>query len=111
MTGALGQAAAGFNRLHEGMDFYREGAAVHGDKPMWELPLNLRDIGEIGLGVQVVPQLSPKFSFRSAQAVWNVDIGQSLVGGRIAMTRRNGEADWSWDAYAQLMRVVSGTAC
>ncbi|MFH1463091.1 MAG: hypothetical protein ABIO70_01765 [Pseudomonadota bacterium] len=106
MTGALGQAAAGFNRLHQGMDFYREGAVENGEKPMWEVPLTLRDVGELGLGVQVVPQITPKFSFRSAQAVWNVDVGQSLIGGRVVMTRRNGEADWSWDAYAQLMHVV-----
>jgi hypothetical protein len=106
MTGAAGQAALGFNRLHEGMDFYREGSS--GDGAMWEVPITLRDIGEWGLGVQLVPQVAPDISLRSAQAWWNLDVGSGLLGGRVAMTQRNGEPDWSWDVYAQAMGVVFG---
>jgi hypothetical protein len=106
MTGALGQAAIGFNRMHEGMDFYREDELADG--AVWELPLALRDIGELGLGVSLTPQVAPKFRIRTAQAVWNIDVGQGMIGARVAMTQRNGEPDWSWDVYAQGMHVVFG---
>lgn len=100
----FGVFGLGLTRFASGIDPYREEANDADSPSLIEVPVSADDLGELGLRVSIVPQVTPRFALRRAVVgyVWE-GLDRFLVGGQAGVVTRGGGPRPTIQIYASAL--------